>query len=132
MGVLDESKRISVTDHAPVNPAPLRRLRLALRHIGGELALKRLGYTVAPALRDGLRHWVGEDVFLAFFDSIEDASRDGLRRRLGYIEVPNHIGVHRAGENGVNGHAAGGPKAAQRLRQRERGCLGDGVGWRER
>src|SRR6516164_5941594 len=93
----------------------LRRHQLHIMHPLAE----RRGCTVAPALRDGPRHWVGEDVFLAFFDSIEDASRDRLRRKLGYIEVPCHVGVHGAGENGMNGHAASGPKGAQRLRQRE-------------
>src|SRR5216684_531432 len=97
-----------------------------------ELALERLGRTAAPALGHGLRHGIGEDVLLPVLHSVEDGSRDGLRRGLRYVYAPGHIGVRGAGEDGMHPHPPSGQKSAQRLRQVERGRLGDRVGRNDR
>src|ERR1700716_4661750 len=68
------------------------------------LALERLGHTAAPALSQGLCHGIGEDILLPSLQSVQDAFRDGLRRALRYFEAPGHIGVHRAGQDGMNAH----------------------------
>ena len=75
---------------------------------------------------------VGEDVLLAFLHGVEDAPRDGVRGSLDDVQVPDHVGVHRAGQDGVNLHAPAGQKGAQRLGHVERGRLGERVGRSER
>src|SRR5437870_4149767 len=101
----------------------LCNLRHTLPHVSGELALQRLGCAGAPTLGDRLRHGIGEDVLVAFLEAVEDASCDGLRRKLWYVEVSRHVGVHGTGHNGMNLHPARGPESTQRLRQRKRRCL---------
>src|SRR5215471_14098705 len=106
----------------------LRNLRHTLRHVSGELTLERLGCAGAPTLADRRRHGIGEDVLIAFFQTVENASCDRLRRKLWYIEVSRHIGVHGAGEDGMNLYALSSPESAQRLCQRQRCCLRDRIG----
>src|SRR5215472_3741602 len=100
----------------------------ALRYVSGELALQRLGCAGAPTLGDRLRHGIGEDVLVAFLQTVEDAARDGLRRKLRYVEVSRHVGVHGAGEDGMNLYALSSPESPQRLCQRQRRCLRDRIG----
>ncbi len=53
----------------------LRNNRRALRHEACVLALERLGYTAAPALRNGLGSGVGEDILFVSLQPIEDSLR---------------------------------------------------------
>src|SRR5260370_39135705 len=83
----------------------LRDLRRALRHESCELALKRLDYAGAPALRDRLGRGIGEDVLVAFLQAVEDASRRGLVRELGYVEPSVQVGVDGGQDVGMDRHA---------------------------
>src|SRR5580658_1135490 len=109
----------------------LRSTRRHLRQEGCKLLLKRLGCPGAPALGNGLRHRIGKNLLFAFLQPIEDASCNQLRRSLWDVQVSRHIGVHWTCKNGMNLDATSSPQSAQRLRQRERGCLRDRVGWTE-
>src|SRR5580692_3580663 len=55
--------------------ANLSKHRCALRHEARVLALERLGYATAPALRDGLENGIGEDILFVSLQPIEDALR---------------------------------------------------------
>jgi hypothetical protein len=68
------------------------KIRRALLHESRVLALERLGYASAPAVRHGLGRGIGEDIFFPFLQPIEDARR----RRLGEafsISKPRIISV---------------------------------------
>ena len=96
-----------------------------------KLLLQRLGCTIALAFGNGLRHRIGKNLLFAFLRPIEDASCNRLRGSLREVQVSRHIGVHWTGKNGMNLHAPPSLESAQRLRQRERGCLRDRIGWAE-
>src|SRR6267142_2837718 len=94
----------------------LRRSLIAgrpLRHESGELALKRLGYPSAPALRDGPGRGIGEDLLFAFFQAVEDAYGYGLSRDFRYVEAAVHIGVHGAEDDCMDRHALAGQERSQ-------------------
>src|SRR5580692_6126580 len=66
------------------------------------LALERLGYTAAPALRNGLGSGIGEDILFVSLQPIEDSLRYRLGRGFRYLEASGHIGVNRAQEYAVD------------------------------
>ena len=82
--------------------------RRALRHKRREMALERLAYAIAPAVRDGLRRRIGEDILFASpvhrrcpaqringqnSPSARKVACSRLGRRLRYVEAAVHLGV---------------------------------------
>src|SRR5262245_28578805 len=91
------------------------------------MLLEVLDRTAVPARRQGGRQRVWEDLLLASLDAVEDGARDRSRIGLRYLEVADHVGVHRTGKDGVHPNTPTGEQRSQRLRQRERRCLGGRV-----